>query len=469
MNSPDSPAAPKRQLTLFDSTSIIVGIIIGAAIYESSPTVAAVVPGLGWLLAVWVLGGLLSLIGALCYVELANAYPREGGDYVYLTRAFGRRMGFLFAWAQLWVVRPGSIGAMAYIFARYAHHLFPLAEGERTHWGWIVYATGAVVVLSLINLLGVREGKWTQNLLTTAKVIGLLAVAVVGLCFSSPQAMPAPVAGGSGGSNFSLAMILVLFAYGGWSEMAFVAAEVKDPQKNMLRAMLLGTVAVAAVYLIVNLAFVHALGLEGMRQSKAVAGDVLRLGLGDWGDRFISTLICVSTLSAVNGQIFTGARIYYAMGTDHRLFAPLAWWSRRFDGPVWSLVIQAVITLATIIGFGVIVGPALTKASFGSAFERLVVFTGPLFWGFLFLVGVGLFVLRYREPETPRPYRVPLYPVVPLIFCAFSLFMAYSSLMWAYQNKSVEAIWVLAALGLGMVAALFDWPAKTEDDDAEKD
>ncbi len=462
-------SAPTRQLSLYDSTCIIVGIIIGAAIYESSPVVANSVPSIGPLLGVWLLGGVLSLIGALCYVELANAYPREGGDYVYITRAFGRRAGFLFAWSQLWIVRPGSIGAMAYIFARYAHHLVPIAAPACEYLGWIGYAAGAIAVLSLVNIVGVREGKWTQNVLTTAKVLGLAAVAAVGLWFAAPEA--APVAATTVSEpNYSLAMILVLFAYGGWSEMAYVAAEVRDPKRNILRAMLLGTVAVAAIYTVVNLAFIHSLGLGGFRGAKAVAGEVLQLGLGAWGDRVISVIICISALSAVNGQIFTGARIYYAMGSDHRIYAPLGRWSRRFGTPVWSLAIQAAITVATVLAFGLLAKNTLTAAGFGSGFERMVIFTTPIFWGFLVLVGLALFVLRWREPEVLRPYRVPLYPWIPIVFCSVGLFMAYSGLRYAISNAehTYEALWALVAMAIGIVATFFDTKAEPECTDASR-
>ena len=168
---------PTRQLTLLDSTSIIVGIIIGSAIYKSAPAVAGAVPNAAWLAAVWTLGGVLSLVGALCYAELAAMFPQEGGDYVYLTRALGRWLGFLFAWAQFWIVRPGSIGALAYVFADYANQLFPLGAGGRAA---IVYAAGSIVILTGVNVLGVREGKWTQNLLTAAKVAALIVVAAAG-------------------------------------------------------------------------------------------------------------------------------------------------------------------------------------------------------------------------------------------------------------------------------------------------
>jgi basic amino acid/polyamine antiporter, APA family len=439
---------PKRQLTLFDSTSIIVGIIIGSAIYESSPLIAAKSGGLAGLMGIWVLGGLLSLIGALCYAELANAYPREGGDYVYVTKAFGRRAGFLFGWAQLWVVRPGSIGAMAYIFAHYANQLWPLARGDAEYLALVAYAAASIAVLSAINLLGVREGKWTQNVLTTTKVLGLAAIAAVGLWFSTPTPEPA-VSATTADPDFGLALIFVLFAYGGWSEMAYVSAEVRDPKRNILRALLLGTVAVAAIYLAVTLAFVHCLGLDGVRQANAVAADVLNHGLGDWGGRAISLLICISALGAINGQIFTGARIYYAMGNDHPLYAPLGRWSGRRDTPVCSLVVQAVITLATVSVFGLCVPSAVTE----SGFTKMVMFTTPVFWGFLCLVGVGLFVLRVRQPQLERPYRVPLYPLIPTVFCCYTAFMVYQGVVYALDHRSYEGLWALAAIAIGAVMA----------------
>lgn len=234
-------SAPTRQLTLYDSTCIIVGIIIGVAIFRSSPVIASLLPNAAWLVGVWILGGVLSLIGALCYAELANAYPQCGGDYVYLTRAYGRPLGFLFAWSQLWVVRPGSIGAMAFAFADYANQIWPCAVGPSKPAVLLAYAVGSIVVLTGINILGVREGKWTQNLLTTVKVLGLGVILIVGFCYSGPQSPPAVAAVAAKPETlslaafldkFGLAMIFVLFAYGGWNEMAYVAAEVKNPRKH---------------------------------------------------------------------------------------------------------------------------------------------------------------------------------------------------------------------------------------------
>jgi basic amino acid/polyamine antiporter, APA family len=437
-------ASPRPELTLFDSTSIIVGIIVAVGIYRISPVVAQLTPNPAWLMGLWIAGGALSLIGALCYAELATTYPKEGGDYVYLTKAFGPTMGFLFAWCQLWIVRPGSIGAMAYAFAEYANCIWPRMEGDQRSYVLAAYATASIIVLTAINMWGVRESKWTQNVLTIAKIVGLTAIVAVGFLTSAPldaARTPVPASSGFSLSDIGLAMVFVLFTYGGWNEMAYVSAEVRDPRKNILRALLLGTIAVMAVYVLVNAAFLHAVGFGGLRHSTA-AVDVLQLGIGDWAGQTISLLICVSALGAINGQIFTGARIYYAMGNDHRLYAWLGRWNARRGTPICSLAVQGAITLALAVWFG------LSQ----EGFESMVKFTTPVFWFFFTLVGISVFVLRYRDPTIERPYRVPGYPVTPLLFCLSSAALVYSSLSYAIEHGSWEALWSVGLLLAGVVA-----------------
>lgn len=437
---------PSRQLTLFDSVCIIVGIIIGAGIYRTTPDIASCVPSTAALVGVWLLGGLLSLLGGLCYAELATTFPHAGGDYVFLTRAYGRRMGFLFAWSELWIVRPGSIGMMAFIFAQYARELMP---GLTTHAraDQMLLAGAAITTLTLINVLGIREGKWTQNLLTTLKVLSLALIFVVGMVLvprlgQAPQETVEAAAPLS--SNFRLAMILVLFTYGGWNEMAYVAAEVKNPHRNILRALILGTLVVTAVYVLVTLAFVQGLGFIGVRQSQAVASDLLKIPFGNWGGRAIALIICVSVLGSMNGQILTGARVYYAMGRDHPILRVLAEWHPTRSTPIRSLLIQAVISLALIGALG----------WYESGFINLLNFTTPIFWTFFGLVGFSLFVLRIREPDRDRPYRVHLFPLVPLIFCASCGFMIYSSVSYAVEHRTFEAVWAIVVLVIGAGVSL---------------
>jgi len=445
-------AAPVRQLTLFDSTCIIVGIIVGATIYESAPLIALTVGNTWQLIALWLAVGVLTLIGALCYVELGTAYPHEGGDYAYLTRAFGRRTGFVFAWVQLWVVRPGSIGAMAYVFATYAHKIVPFTLGS-DRLTMAAWASAAIIVLTVLNILGIRTGKWTQNLLTALKVLGLLVIIAVAFFWAAP--VGAEAATGQQALPLVLGLIFVFYAFGGWNEMAYVGAEVRNPERNIYRALVLGTIATTLVYLLVNVAFVSALGFGGLQQSKAVAADVLKHATGRGGELAISLLICVSALGVVNGMLFTGSRIYYAMGREHRLYRWLGQWDQRSGTPVPSLVIQAVITLAVVLGFGLLTGGNATTTARG-AFDKMVVFTTPVFWFFLLLVGAAVFVLRVREPDTRRPFRVPLYPLVPAIFCLSSAFMLYKSTAWAYENKSVEALWSIGILVAGIALSFYE-------------
>lgn len=465
-NTPHEPAegrtVPVRQLSLFDSTNIIVGIIIGATIYESLPTIAAGVPNIWAFAGIWLLGGLLSWVGALCYVELANMFPEEGGDYVYLTRAFGRRLGFVFAWSQAWVNRPGSIGVMAFVFARYANVLFPLEGrlGVSEQVARVVYAVVSVIALSAVNLLGVQQGKWTQNVLTIAKVVGLAIVFGIGMLYSTPSA-GAVSEGGWSGDGFALAMILVLYAYGGWADMAYVGAEIRDPKKNIHRALMLGTVAVMVLYVLVSLAFAHALGFQGLRSASAPAADVAKLGVGAWGERFISVLICVSALGAINGLIFTSSRIYFAMGRDHQWFAWLGQWNERFGTPVRSLVVQAVVTVALIAGFGLTtLRDPFDPTKTISAFTNMVIFTSPVFWAFMVLVGLAVYQLRDTVPNAHRPYRLPFYPFTPFVFAASSLWMCYRAVLWAHLNRSYAAFAAIGLLAAGVIACIYDPPPR---------
>ena len=300
---------PKKELSLFDSTCIIVGIIIGAGIYETAPTVAGCMGGWTGTVGIWLVGGLLALAGALCYAELATTYPLEGGDYVYLSRAYGGFAGYLFGWSQLVVIRPGDIAMMAFIFSRYAQQLYAPFESSGT-----IYAAGVIVVLTGVNILGVKQGKWTQNFLTVVKSLGLLAIVAVGLLAKGGAQTSGEPAGFTMG-GLELALILVLFTFGGWNEMAYVAAEVKRPQKNIVRALVIGTIAVTALYVLVNGTFVYVLGYVKMAGSEAVAVETVAAVFPEIAGRAISVLICISTLGAVNGLVFTGSRISYAMGS----------------------------------------------------------------------------------------------------------------------------------------------------------
>ena len=299
---PAGAGAPRRSLTLFDSTALIVGIIIGVGVYQNAPLIARGAQGCWGLAGLWILGGVLSLCGALGYAELASAYPRQGGDYVYLSRAYGPWAGFLFGWMQLAVVRPGDIAVMAFAFATYARTLYDPFAGAEPALTLRLYAAGSVALLTAVNVAGVAAGKWTQNGLMAVKIAGIVAIAAVAL--GSPQGSAA--AGAVEPFPWSVALILVLFAYGGWNEMAYVAAEVRDSDRNIVRALALGTVAVLALYLALNGAFVYGLGYAGLAASSAVAAEVVAAAFPGAAGRLVAALVCISALGAVNGLIFTG-------------------------------------------------------------------------------------------------------------------------------------------------------------------
>jgi amino acid transporter len=382
-----------------------VGIIIGVGVYQNAPLIARGAQGCWGLAGLWVLGGLLSLCGALGYAELASPYPRQGGDYVYLSRAYGPWAGFLFGWMQLAVVRPGDIAVMAFAFATYARTLFDPLGGTDPALTQKVYAASSVFVLTAVNVAGVGAGKWTQNVLMAVKVLGILAVVAVAL--GSPHGAAAPAAVEPFPVGVSL--ILVLFAYGGWNEMAYVAAEVKDSDRNIVRALVLGTVAVIALYLALNGAFVYGLGYAGLASSDAVATEVVSAAFPAAAGRLVGALVCISALGAVNGLIFTGARISFAAGADHRAFSLLGAWSAKTGTPVRALLLQGALAAGLVLTLG--------------SFLEAILYTAAIVYLFYFATSLALIVLRRKEPGVRRPYRVAGYPATTLVFCATCLYL----------------------------------------------
>ena len=432
----ESPAVAAN-LGLWDAVSIIVGIVVGTAIFKTPQLVFMNVPGPWAGLGAWLLGGVLALFGSLCYAELATTYPRMGGDYVYLTRAFGRCVGFLFGCAQLAVILTGSIGAMAYAFADYACTLWSLDAS----WG-VWFAVGSVIVLTLLNLAGVIFGKIVQNLLTVVKVLGLVGIVIAGLAWGGGVAWAGQKPPGDW--SFGLAMVFVLYAYGGWNDAAFVAAEVRDRRRNMPRALLLGTGGIMIIYLLVNAAYLWGLGFDRVRDSSAPAAEVLALALGEKGSQGMSLLVMLSALGAMNGLIFTGARIYAGLGADHWIFGWLGRWNARRGAPVLSLLAQAVVSLLLILVVGTKTGQdsvdhalsavgmwPLPWAKYFGGFNTLVAGTAPVFWMFFLLTGISLFVLRIKDRGIERPFSAPLFPLEPVLFCAMCLYMLYSSVEYA--------------------------------------
>lgn len=450
------PTSRAQSLGLWDAISVIIGIVVGAGIYETAPFILSSVGSTGAAMALWALGGLLSLIGALCYAELASTYPRTGGDYVFLTLAYGRGVGFLFGWAELCCIMTGSIGMMVYIFAHYAGRLWSIPS----HLQYLL-AAGAVIVLTGLNLLGIAVGKGAQNLLTLAKVLGIGAILFAGIRYGDIGRL-AESETLTGKPDYRLAMILILYTYGGWNDAAFVAAEQRNQRRNIPLALILGTLLVTAIYLLINVAYILVLGFNGAARAKEIAADVLERLAGVQGERLMCVLVLVSSLGAANGLVLTGSRIYATLGRDHRLFALLGAWSPRWHAPLRSLLVQCFVTLLMILAVGTSTGHNLIDRLLGifgrqapdwgarSGFQTLLDCSAPAFWFFFLLSGLSLFVLRYTDATRERPFRVPFYPIVPLIFCTACGFMFYSAVTYAASSVGWLALAGLAPILLGV-------------------
>jgi basic amino acid/polyamine antiporter, APA family len=425
---------PRPSLSILDAVALIVGLVVGAGIFRAPQLVAENTGSVTLFLGVWVVGGLVSLIGALCYAELTTAYPHAGGEYHFLRRAFGADLAFLFAWSRSSVIQTGSIAILAYVFADYLAPVLSLDPASSP-----ILAVVAVVALTGLNLAGLRHGKRAQALLTVVELVGLGVVIVAGLFFldGPPTAEPlADKAGGGGLAGLGLAMVFVLLTYGGWNEAAYISAEVRDGSRAMARTLFLGIGVITTLYLLANLAYVHALGLEGVSSSRVVAADVMHAALGPWGATLLSVAVAVSALTSANATIITGSRGTYALGRDFGAFRMLGRWNDRVSTPVNALFLQAVLALA-LVAFGAVAR---------GGFEAMVAYTAPVFWSFLALAALSVIVLRQREPERARPFRVPFYPITPLIFCGAALFMLYSSIRYAGSGALIGVAVMLAGL-----------------------
>lgn len=432
--------APRPALSIFDAVMIVTGIVIGGGIFSMPPLVAGVTGSVQWMLFAWVAGGALSLVGALVYAELATAYPSAGGDYHFLTRAYGRDLSFFFAWARVTVITTGSIAMLAFIFGDYATRVLALGPHSST-----LYAVLTVVVLTAVNIVGLRESSRTQNVLTLLLIAGLALVALAGASAHFGGTAPTPAAGPPAGglpAAFGLAMVFVLLTFGGWNEAAYISAEVKGGDRAIMKALILALLLITSIYLLVVLAMLYGLGFEGLARSKAVGADVMTAGFGPVGGTLIGAIVALTTLTSINATMLVGARTNYSLGRDWPIVAFMSRWDGRRGAPVRAFLVQAAIALA-LIGLGTV-----EKAGV----QTMVEFTAPVFWFFFFLTGIALFVLRLRDPLRPRPFKVPGYPILPLVFVCTCGYLLYSSLTYAQSRNALH--WGAYLMIAGLIAWL---------------
>ncbi len=419
-----------RGLGVWGSASVVVGTVIGSGIFLVANSMTRGVGTPAAVLLVWTLAGLLSLSGALAYAELGAMMPEAGGEYVYLRQAYGPLWGFLYGWSQFLVMKTASIATLAAGFALYFTLLFPSYDLKGV-------AVLVVAALGAVNYLGVRTGGAVQTVFTALKVGLILALAVAALAvgggdwshFRTSLPVPAPVSG------FVLAMVAALWAYDGWNNLSMAGGEVADPQRNIPRSLVLGTLAVALLYILANVAYFYILPAPEVAASSRVAGDVARRFLGEWGGRGVALAAMISMFAAINGSILSGARVPFAMARDGLFFAPLAAVHRRFHSPHVAVVVQTLLAAAM----------ALT-----GTYEQLFTYVIFASWIYYGLTASAVFVLRHKHPEWPRPYRAWGYPILPALFVAISAILV----VMTFREQPRGSLVGLGIIGLGVPAYL---------------
>lgn len=419
-------------LSVFDGVMMLVGIVVGIGIFKTPSLVAANSGSGAAFIGLWVLGGFVALIGALCYAELGSSHASSGGEYHFLSKAYGRKLGMLFGWARCTIIQPGAIAAVAFVYGEYISEVINLGR-----YSFALHGAIAVIALTCVNLVGLREASWTQNLFAilaiAALILVVLAAFYVGPQPASTAAATAPV---SPLAAAGFAMVFILLTFGGWNESAYLSGELRDVKRTMAPTLIWSIVIITGLYVLVNLGYLWTFGLQGLRDSKAIGADLMRLATGSGGAVILSLMITATALSTLNATIFTGARGYQALGQDLPWLGFLSKWNG--DQPVNALLTQSTLTLI-LIGFG-----ALAR----DGFETMTGYTAPAFWGFLFLVGLSVYVFRSRGQVAADGFKVPLYPVLPAIFCASCLWMCWSGINYALF------LWSKAGYGIAGIGAI---------------
>jgi len=446
----------KRDLGIWSAAAIVIGTVIGSGIFLVPNSMVKSVGSPAMVFAVWIAGGILTLFGALSYAELAAALPRAGGEYVYLREAYGPLWGFIYGWTQMWVAKSGSIATLATGFVIYLANfrpelehtwlIVPLPIGEagqplEIRYGQLL-AMGVIAVLALINYFGVRVGGDVQVIVTAVKV-GLIAMIILiglgtGHGSASNYHTSIPAAGGITG--FFAALVAALWAYDGWNNVSMVASEVKNPQRNLPRALILGTLSVIAIYLLTNFAYFYVLSASAVASTDRVAGEMMRRILGARGAGAVSIAAMISIFAALNGSILSGSRVPFAMARDKLFFRQIA-----FVHPTHRTPSVSILALSAWAALLVLSG----------RYDQLytyVIFASVILYG---MATASVIVLRRKRPEMPRPYRTIGYPIVPIVFVLGIVSLVISTL-WHSPRESLMGL-ALIALGLPFY---FYWKAR---------
>src|SRR5436305_6873113 len=400
MSTGSSPGFARR-LTLFDATMIVISGIIGSGIFINPYVVAQKVHTPFLILAVWIAGGVIALFGAFVFAELSTVMPRVGGQYAFFREAFSPLVAFLYGWGLLLIVQSGATAAVAVAFAQYVARLVALPDGS-TPW----LAAAILLTLAAFHALGIKPGAVVINLLTFSKTLAIGALIVGAFVLTKESGLtwkplvPPDLGGVSLLSAFFAGLVPAMFAYGGWQNLNYVAEEVKEPQRNLPRAILIGVFCVIAVYVSANVAYVHVLGAPDLAATKTPAADMASRLVGETGARVISLLIVISTFGFMNLALLSAPRVYYAMAADGLFFRSLARLSPRFRAPTAAILLQGALAAAYALA---------------NTYDRLLSYAVFADWIFFALAGASLIVFRRTMPGAPRPFPVPAYPWVQLL------------------------------------------------------
>lgn len=417
-----------RKLGMLDATAIVIGIVIGSGIFVLPNLIARELPSRSAILGVWVVSGILSFFGALAYAELGAMMPQTGGQYVYLREAYGPLAAFLSAWTFMLAVLAGGSAWLAVTFSIYLGFFVPLTPVAAK-----VVSIALIAVLSAVNYVGVREGARVQAIFTACKIIGL--VVLIGAALFSPHPHPAAALAHPPVSltSVGLAMAACLMAYNGWSYVSFIAGEVKNPDRNLLRSLIVGMTAVGALYILANIAYMRVMSIDEIAGAQRVGADVANRTLGPWGGTFVSATVLLSIIGAVNGCILTAARIPYAQARDGLFFARFANLHPRFLTPGTAIVWGGVWT-----AFLVLTG----------SYETLYSYSIVAAWIFYTMTVIAVFILRRKMPDAPRPYRMWGYPYTLWIFALTSAWFIANS----FVSDPLPSLMAFAIIASGVAA-----------------
>jgi amino acid transporter len=452
MTQPDFASASSlpRRLGLWSAVAVLVGSTIGSGIFRSPAGIADKLPGPLPLLAIWLTGGIFALCGALTLAEVAGAFPRTGGVYVFIRESWGRLPAFLFGWAELVLIRAAALGAISTTFSEYFLRVLGYDPRVAPYSQYVHYiAAAAILLTATFNYVGIKWGALVQNLTTLAKTGALVVIIVVALALGLPQTgghfTPAVPAGSFTFAKFGLALVSVLWVYDGWADVSFVGGEVQNPEKNLPKVLILGTSLIIALYLLANVAYLAVLPVEEIRQSKLVAADVAQKLIGAAGVAFVSVAVMISTFGTLNGSVMTGSRVLFAMAADGLLFKPVAIVDKRFKTPSVAIALEAVLGVVFVL-----------LGTFEQLADTFVTAIVPFY-----ALAVGsVFILR-RRPDFRPPFRVPGYPVVPAIFIVATILLLGNAII--DPTSRVPTLAVLGVILLGIPIFYFTKGRRTAD------